>query len=443
MAELTDLLGSKKVKEFVRKDKSRPWTVLRTDDNSSPLPSTKDLSAPASVDQHAIPSFMPTETESKPSPNRGQIEAKPGTELRPNRGQTEAEKGDLEAWESHNRGQIEAKSRPNSRPNRGQIEAKPGTELRPRFTVLSLDGLQREILLLIFNHCKRARTKQSPPIAVDHISKSCRTTYHAARKAIQRLEEKEFLKRTEFKVGRSGWTKYEIPDSVHHELLQIETEANSRPIRGQTEAKPGTELRPSASSSSSSLRSINREELLTTEKGGDTETLLDASWKSLDLVPLAEIRFGQTHVAQLVRDGRLTTEQLQDSIYAFAFDLIENQKGKAISGSPLNYFMGILRKGPYVAPVNYESPEDLQRRLYLEGRELQRKKRKEIAVRLEAVEFEEWLDTLSLEKRAELVPAKDYAKPGSSAHNSQLREYFQENVWPSLQEKISQGVEPR
>ena len=30
-------------------------------------------------------------TEAKPSSNRGQTEAKPGTELRPNRGQTEAE----------------------------------------------------------------------------------------------------------------------------------------------------------------------------------------------------------------------------------------------------------------------------------------------------------------------------------------------------------------
>ena len=40
----------------------------------------------------------------------------------------------------------------------------------------------------------------------------------------------------------------------------------------------------------------------------------------------------------------MTPEELQESIYAFAFDLVENQKGKTITGPPLNYFMGILRK---------------------------------------------------------------------------------------------------
>jgi hypothetical protein len=102
--------------------------------------------------------------------------------------------------------------------------------------------------------------------------------------------------------------------------------------------------------------------------------------------------------------------------------------------------MGILRKGPYTPPINYENPEDQQQRLYLEAKEQQRKRRQEIEARLETEEFEEWAERLSLEQRAGLVPPKDFAKPGSTAHTVQLREYFRENVWPELKERSKEGV---
>jgi hypothetical protein len=164
-------------------------------------------------------------------------------------------------------------------------------------------------------------------------------------------------------------------------------------------------------------------------------------WHAIDCSLLAEFKFGRPHVAQIAQSGRVTPEQLQDSINAFAFDLSENQKAKNISGDPLNYFMGILRKGPYSSPANYESPEDRQQRLYLEAKEKQRQKRKETEEKIEVLEFEEWAEKLTFEQRAELVPPKDFSKPGGTAHNYQLREYFRENIWPALRER-SKGVIP-
>ena len=96
---------------------------------------------------------------------------------------------------------------------------------------------------------------------------------------------------------------------------------------------------------------------------------LDARWQAIDSSPITELRFGRSQIAQIAHSGRVSPEQLQDSIYAFAYDLSENQKAKSISGAPLNYFMGILRKGPYVPPANYESPEERQQRLYLENQD--------------------------------------------------------------------------
>jgi hypothetical protein len=100
--------------------------------------------------------------------------------------------------------------------------------------------------------------------------------------------------------------------------------------------------------------------------------------------------------------------------------------------------MGILRRGPYAAPSNYESPDVRQKRLYLESKEQQRKKRQELNDRLETVEFEEWLEKLSLDQRAAVVPPKEFAKPGGTAHNYQMREYFRENVWPKLRDRTLQ-----
>jgi hypothetical protein len=158
----------------------------------------------------------------------------------------------------------------------------------------------------------------------------------------------------------------------------------------------------------------------------------NAPWQSIDWSSLSEVRFGLAQVAQLSRAGLLTPEELQDSIDAFAFDLTENQKANSISGVPLNYFMGILRKGPYAAPANYESPQDRQRRLYLEAKEKQRRRGQDLEARLEAVEFEDWAEKLSVEQRAELVPPTDFAKPGSMAHRTLLRDYFRETVWPQV-----------
>ena len=56
---------------------------------------------------------------------------------------------------------------------------------------------------------------------------------------------------------------------------------------------------------------------------------------------------------------------IQESINAFAFNLKENNKGKGLKTSPLNYLMGILRSGiPYAPPSNYESPESRAMNIY-------------------------------------------------------------------------------
>ncbi len=75
-------------------------------------------------------------------------------------------------------------------------------------------------------------------------------------------------------------------------------------------------------------------------------------------------------------------------------------------------------------------------RLYLEAKGREEKTRLELETRLEAVEYDGWAAGLSDHDRVRLVPATDFAKPGSPGHNVQLKQYFRQNVWPVRREQI-------
>jgi hypothetical protein len=293
------------------------------------------------------------------------------------------------------------------------------------------------LLSVIFNHCKSLGALETKPLSSEQLANSLEIRTKRLNNVVERLLEKRLIEVVAYRSGRGAWRRFKITDATYREAAVWDI-ASKSPANDQQIASISPSISPAispaerSSSSSSSLRSTKIEELLTTDA---SEENLDAQWQQIDYLPLAEVRFTRSQVAQVARDGRLTPEQLQDSIYAFAFDLSENQKGKSISGAPLNYFMGILRKGPYAPPANYESPELRQQRLYLEAKEQQRKRQQEIESRLESIEFEEWVGKLSHQQRAELVPPKDFAKPGGTAHRVQLREYFRENVWPALRER--------
>lgn len=100
-------------------------------------------------------------------------------------------------------------------------------------------------------------------------------------------------------------------------------------------------------------------------------------WQNIDIEPLSKIGFTTIHLSQIAEQNKLQPQAVQDSIYAFAFDLQENNKAKSIKGDPINYFMGILRNGRvYTFPSNYESPQDKAMRLYTEQKEAIAQKKK-------------------------------------------------------------------
>lgn len=298
----------------------------------------------------------------------------------------------------------------------------------------TLVGHERHLLLFVFDECRISGELVTAPVTISKIKEELKTgSGSTAKTIIARLIEKGFIARGKAKTGRGGWMTFRLEREIFQRLL-IETDYKRTTNRSQTDDKQATKQTTQRTteppSSSSTLLSIKE-----TTTTGD----LPSEWKAIDCSLLEPLGFTVTHLRQLFERKNLGPAVIQESIYSFAFDLEANGKGKTLKGSPLNFFMGVLRNGPYTPPVNYEHPEDRQQRLYLEAKEQQRQRRQERLARMEAIEFEEWMEKLSLAERAKLVAPKDFAKPGSTAHTFQLREYFLENVWPDLRGEIAEG----
>ena len=121
--------------------------------------------------------------------------------------------------------------------------------------------------------------------------------------------------------------------------------------------------------------------------------------------------------------------EVEASIDFFAFDLKRNGKAKALNGSPLNFFMGILRKGvPYAPPENYESPADEARRRTREIMERKERERQIEEQRIRELEFAEWRRGVTASELARLLP--EWAQKPGQIQDSALRSHFDEDVWP-------------
>ncbi len=328
------------------------------------------------------------------------------------------------------------------RTNREQTENKLGTESR----FLSLSGLQRGTVLFMYSLCRAAGTRETENVRLEMIASSLQTTTGAVKETIKRLIAKGFIQRLNYRAGRGGFSSYFLPENIYRQLFELETGnklgTNREHSGNKLGAQLGTQLGTSVPSSSSILI---KEEFKTTTTGEPDlckvdPTKLPPEWEQVNCVPLADYGFGESQLSQIVRDKLLTPEMVQDSIYAFAFDLRENTKEKELRGAPLNYFMGILRKGlAYARPPNYETPQEAARRKRLELLQREESQRQAEEQQILELEFSSWKRGQSVAEIVAQLP--EHARRPGPVQDSALKNYFVENVWPELQTSQS-DVDP-
>lgn len=293
----------------------------------------------------------------------------------------------------------------------------------------SLTGIQRMMVIFLFQQCKISRKKITEGLSPAHIANTLKIRIGSVKTTVIRLEQKGFIRRASSKEGRGGWSCYEIPDRVYSELLEIETRHKLDTNFTQTLHKLDTERyteRYTTPSSSSSNISINT-----------TTTELPELWSKIDISLLEAIGFTTSHLLQLYRSGINQIEQIQDSIDHFAYDLSHNQKEKEIKTNPLSYFMGIMKRvGVYAAPENYESEKDKALREYFEQKKIQKKKQETLENELIDLAYTDWSNKLTSDEKKSIIPDLIANGKIEGAKIAALKSYFKNNVWRSEYDKL-------
>lgn len=216
----------------------------------------------------------------------------------------------------------------------------------------SLVGLQRAILLAVYQVCKISRSHITDPLTLEFIAAQVKTDTKSAKTTLQRLEKKGGIIRVAFKNGRGGWTKYKIPDYLYNEILNLETvnklatnwEQNGNKLATQPTTQPTT---MASSSSNINNKNTTTNELIT----------LSSEWEEIELGKLHKhnVRFGKEHIIQLFPYlKKHTAFDFQESIDAFVYDIehgyVNQRKGL------LNLFIGSIRNGTLYISSYYVSP---------------------------------------------------------------------------------------
>ena len=258
-------------------------------------------------------------------------------------------------------------------------------------------------------------------------------TLEGVKTALKRLLRGNLVELISFQRGaKNGFTVYKITDAARSVLASKSAIHSLGFKRVQTGSETGSI--GFFSSSSSVLEENIKTTTSEVELFENTQTKLAPEWQQVDISPLSKFGFTQTHLIQIIRQGKLSPSEVQDSINFYAFDLTRNGLKP---NSQLNFFMGIVRKGmPYAPPENYESPADEARRKTREFKERKVREREEELKQLRDLDFKEWRQELSLKEILTIVP--EFAERPGQVQESYLKKHHEEVLWPERSAKLDE-----
>jgi len=307
------------------------------------------------IDKKTKLADIPTYARAELAENLGQTSDKPKTEPRTILGQTQdilrTNSGQILYENNETSDKPKTEPRTHSRTILGQTQDKP----RTISAFQSLSGLQRNIMILIYDLCRINGGRTTSPVSVEQLYLKLESTRLSVQKSIQRLEQKLLILRKSFRSGRGGWTIYELPEVVWNEILQNETSDKLRTNLGQLSDKPKTEPKtePRTKPPYSSSNDLYINNTTTTA----AEVLI---------IPENLKRFGLSlvNLQNLITAEKTTMEIVQRSLAALSYD-VENGK----TGNLANILFGVLGSGREYISQKYS--ESLQAELDQELRRIQ------------------------------------------------------------------------
>jgi hypothetical protein len=312
-----------------------------------------------------------------------------------------------------------------------------------------LAGVQRQLLLFLYASCKRNRSHITEEFAISHIAESLNIKLGSIKTSLRRLEEKCFIKGITFKKGRGGWTKFELPDRVYRDILETDLEHNWNTTGTQQEHNWSTQK--NTNSFSSSINNINNK---TTTESIENSTLFDhdsflqSIHETLELLKNENVHLERYHIMQLLNNAGAEPNMIADSLDAFLFDIVNNDKLKKIKTNPVNYFMGIMRNtNHYSPPKEYKT----KKQRYLDDMKLILENEIKAENELKEMMFNKWIEELKDNEKASIVDenktdieATTIANKSVPVHainltiNSILKRYFNQNIFKVMENKYHQ-----
>jgi len=402
-----------KLDDLLKKAKAKGYGL----NQPSSLPETSEM-----VKTWQQESVLYSDTlENKPNTNITQTRHKPNTKRYTNLTQTQ-HKLDTE--------KIQTRHKPNTQRytelDTNLTQTRHKLDTNEQFSCLT--GIQRIMVIFLFQQCKISRQKVTEGLSPAHIANTLKIRIGSVKTTVIRLEQKGFIRRASSKEGRGGWSCYEIPDKVYSELLEIETrhklDTNLTQTLHKLDTERYTERYTTPSSSSSNIIT--------------TTTELSDEWQKINTLPLESIGLNSGHLTQLQRLGVTSAEIVQDSIDHFSYDLLYNNKGKEIKTNAIGYFMGIMKRaGVYTAPDNYESEKDRSLRIYLETKKLQQEKQAVMEAEIIEVSYNEWIAGLTEDQKRSLLPDHALNSKLEGPKIAALKTHYKKNIWPSKKITLS------
>lgn len=100
----------------------------------------------------------------------------------------------------------------------------------------------------------------------------------------------------------------------------------------------------------------------------DNSKKIDEKINLIDITPLAQFYLTHAKLRPILLADKLSVEEIQNSIDAFAFDLVQNQRIKKID-NPCSYFLKTLEKGyTFHFPKNYRPKEKIKEEAELQNK---------------------------------------------------------------------------
>ena len=431
MPDLNEIIANRKDKKFVKKE-YRPWDLSgshrKVTDNiyEKETSKTENTDPSAPLDQINTDNIEQSSAQEKKTnfitneSNKGSLELNSGS----NKSSLEFIKGSDKSSLEFNKGSDKGSLELNKGSNKSSIYDKKLISVYSsdmqindfdalKITLARLGGNEKKIFFFIIHYCSMKGALSTGEILSSDLDMQLNLLRNSRETALKRLVAKKLVIRKHGKRGKHGTLILFVPELVKSEAL------NFLALSQSTE-----NLRARVQQGFNSITYSNNKDSTTTEE--DRE--LPKDWAEIDYEPLKEIGFSLTQLRQLYAKACNKPEIIQDSINQFAFGLEKNPDTKKYS-NPLTIIMGVLRKGLSWVEKNYQSPQEIAQREFLERKKVENERLKALEEEAYKMAFEEWQSTLTLGEIEEIAP-ENRKKGDIVPRTVKLSLYFKEHLWP-------------